>query len=54
MVMGSLLIISGCFMYLLLKPPVPHNSSIQQEVVFPKNPSLDLEINLNVPNRAIF
>ncbi len=40
MVMGSLLIISGCFLYWLLKPPVLQNPSFPKGVVFPKEPSL--------------
>lgn len=43
MFMGVLLLISGSFLYWLLKPPVPQNSIIQEEFVFPMNPSLDGE-----------
>ena len=43
MIMGSLLIISGCLLYWLLKPPVPNNSIIQEEFVLSKNSSLDVE-----------
>ena len=41
MVMGSLLLISGYFLYSLLRPPVPQNFILQEELVFPKSPSLD-------------
>ncbi len=43
MFMGVFLLISGSFLYLLLKPPVSKNINIQEEFVFPKNPSLDGE-----------
>ncbi len=47
MFMGSLLIISGYFLFWLLKPPVSHNSITQEEVLFSKNPSLDREAGLD-------
>lgn len=40
MVMGSLLIISACFLYWLLKPPVPQNPIFQIDVAFLKDSSL--------------
>lgn len=43
MFMGPIILISGCFLYWLLKPPVPHNSSLQEEVVFPRDPSHKVE-----------
>ena len=43
MIMGSLMFVSGCFLYWLLKPPVPHKSNLQEEVVFPRDPSLNVE-----------
>lgn len=36
MLMGTLVIISGCFLYWMLKPPLSHNFIFQEEVVFPK------------------
>lgn len=45
MMMGSLLIISGCFLYWLLKPSVPPNSILQkEEILYPKDSSLDGEV----------
>lgn len=43
MLMGSLLIIGGSFLYWLLKPPALYNSILKEDVVFPKNPSLEGE-----------
>jgi hypothetical protein len=43
MFMGYFLIISGCFLYWLLKPQVPQNPIIQEEFVFIKNPSIEGE-----------
>jgi len=43
MLMGSLMFISGCFLYWLLKPPIPHNAIFQEEVVFLRDPSLNVE-----------
>ncbi|OLN32770.1 hypothetical protein [Desulfosporosinus metallidurans] len=43
MFMGSLMIISGCFLYWLLKPPVPHNSVLEEEIAVPRDPSLNVE-----------
>lgn len=45
MLMGSLLVISGCFLYWLLKPPVPQSSIFQkEEVLYPKDSFLDGEV----------
>ena len=41
MFMGSLLIVSGCFLYCLLKPPIPLNSIFQEEVIIPKHATLE-------------
>ena len=42
MLMGSLIIISGCILYLLLKPPVPQYSLFKkEEVIYAKDSSLD-------------
>jgi hypothetical protein len=43
MFMGYFLIISGYFLYWLLKPQVPHKPIIQEEFVYFKNPSIEGE-----------
>jgi len=43
MFMGSLMIISGYFLYWLLKPSLPNKPVFQEDVVFPREPSLKSE-----------
>ena len=43
MFMGSLMIISGCVLYWLLKPPVLNKPVYREEVVFPREPFLNSE-----------
>lgn len=43
MFMGFLLIVISYFLYWLLKPPVPHNSIIIEEIVFPRDTSQNSE-----------
>lgn len=43
MLVGYLIIISGCTLYWLLTPSIPGNSIFKKEEVFPRNPSLNGE-----------
>jgi len=42
MFMGSLLILSSCFLYWMLRPPIPHDF-ILGKFEFPREPSLNSE-----------
>ncbi|GAB6153931.1 hypothetical protein JCM17380_26810 [Desulfosporosinus burensis] len=44
MFMGSLLILSSCFLYWMLRPPIPQNFILQEKKFeFLRNPSLNSE-----------
>lgn len=43
MIMGSLLILSGCYLYRMLRPPIYYDFILQEKFEFPREPSLNSE-----------
>lgn len=48
MFLGSFLIVCGCFLYAMVKPPVPQKLNIWEEVIIPQNAAVDGEARLDV------